>query len=342
MAMSKLDRAARVPTALASAYCRVVEGNAAAVERLEGVLRSLVLLMPAKLGIKSEAAAQTGAHTRPPRAQRASSGLCPRSLYAGVNLISLYNRLLILRARAPSVALLDEIPPRAVGALTWAAAVEHVALVSELVCKKRFGERGRMAAICAVELVRSALQLKLLYESSGRTIVLHHLSQVLPHHAGISEEPPCSLSQAVTGPLSLPETRWWQRAARGRAVPLNRLAAEVLYALRPVITLGVMLKCGTKSWKTWVAGLAVEVLSRALHGDSARMTPLERSELRRRTMLWSLYVLRSPFYEAATGNRVALRLAELMERTPVLGALFGVIARFIALYRKHHFNLSLL
>ena len=50
----------------------------------------------------------------------------------------------------------------------------------------------------------------------------------------------------------------------------------------------------------YVMFLHLDFRSLALSGDPRKFRPAERGELRRRTLMLLLYLLRSPFYDAVT------------------------------------------
>jgi hypothetical protein len=305
---------------LVRAYERAVSNNAEALDKAEQLLKVLILVMPARLGIRSEHAAQAA--------------------ISCVNLFGLYSRLAGLRAglrrsaegkAPPDAQLLGGVESRAVVPLACASAVEHVALVTEMYAARH---SARWAAVALVELARALLQLRLLYLARGDLVATHSLT------------PSLSLVRSRS-PVSYEESRWWERAMRGGAVPLTRTLAELLHILRPLVSLALMRRFGTRSWRVWLASLLLDVLSRLIHNTTAtsRAGPLsatQRAELVRRDWLCLAYLLWSPCFEAVFGSAGAMWANAQLRRVPVVRAVAKFASQFIHLYRKYWFNLSFL
>jgi len=319
---------------LSEMYERVVERNAEAVDRTEQLLKVLILVMPAKFGIRSEHTAQAAC--------------------AAVNLFSLYNKLVALRgetrARKAVPASLADVAPEAVAPLAWASALEHVALFCEMYTGKRLGgAKAKWAAVAVIELARALLQLRLLYIARGDLVARHHLTQqpalllLTPQ-----QQPPSSQQRPHTQPgarttITYEESRWWEHEVvkRGRAAPFVRTVAEVLRIVQPLLSLLAMRRWGVRSWRAWLLGLAADLLSRGLHNTVSRgLTPAQRAELARRDWLLLVYILRSPMFELLFGSRAAHSCRLLLDKIPGICSVANFTVEFVRLYRKHHFNLS--
>ncbi|GAB4844414.1 hypothetical protein Ancab_037778 [Ancistrocladus abbreviatus] len=110
------------------------------------------------------------------------------------------------------------------------------------------------------------------------------------------------------------------------------LTGEMLFILRPLIYVLFIRKYGVRSWIPWLVSLAVDfigmgALSRATKsqqgGKEARqilLSPSEKDELKRRKVLWALYLMRDPFFCKHTRKRLE-SAQKVLEPVPVIGLL---------------------
>ncbi|KAF9996040.1 Peroxisomal membrane protein pex16 [Modicella reniformis] len=122
------------------------------------------------------------------------------------------------------------------------------------------------------------------------------------------------------------------------------LVGEYLFILRPLIYVLAMRKYGQKSWYPWFLSLAIELTSRtsikhALTNHSGRCpsgTPLEKDEMKRRLWLLLYYVLRSPFYDRFTKERLS-NFCEATSKKPLISLLGGIVRNYQPLWESVYF-----
>ncbi|PSS24337.1 Peroxisome biogenesis protein [Actinidia chinensis var. chinensis] len=143
-------------------------------------------------------------------------------------------------------------------------------------------------------------------------------------------EPPLSVAERPT--LS---TIFAERGLRGALFMLG----EVMFITRPLIYVLLIRKYGIRSWFPWCISLAVDLagvgilshvmmLRQSTEGRQLHLSELEKNELRRRKLLWALYLMRDPFFDKYT--RKKLQSAErLLEPVPVIGILTSKIMELI-------------
>ncbi|XP_011656685.1 peroxisome biogenesis protein 16 isoform X2 [Cucumis sativus] len=117
------------------------------------------------------------------------------------------------------------------------------------------------------------------------------------------------------------------------------ITGEVLFIARPLIYVLLIRKYGSRSWTPWFLSLAVDLLgtsflSYATSASASRkdqrpcLSDSEKDELRRRKMLWAFYLMRDPFFERYT--RQKLEGAEkVLEPVPFVGFLTAKIVELI-------------
>ncbi|KAL0273052.1 UNVERIFIED_CONTAM: hypothetical protein PYX00_005820 [Menopon gallinae] len=117
---------------------------------------------------------------------------------------------------------------------------------------------------------------------------------------------------------------------------VTQVIGELMYALKPVLQLGVMRKFGYRSWKSWSFSLIMDVVSLFLlnyssqRADSCqRYTPRERGEIAKRRLLLLLYLIKSPYYE-----RYSRKYIKLFSLLPHIG---GAIDKCIDFYLSSYY-----
>ncbi|KAF9975008.1 Peroxisomal membrane protein pex16 [Actinomortierella ambigua] len=120
---------------------------------------------------------------------------------------------------------------------------------------------------------------------------------------------------------------------------------EYLFILRPLVYVLAMRRYGQKSWYPWLLSLSIEVLSRVSlqtflkQRDCSRRvagTPLEKDEMKRRLWLFLYYVLRSPFYDRFTKERLH-NFTESASRKPLISLVAGIVKDYQPLWESVYF-----
>ncbi|KAL0844945.1 hypothetical protein Bca101_018191 [Brassica carinata] len=102
---------------------------------------------------------------------------------------------------------------------------------------------------------------------------------------------------------------------------------EVLFITRPLIYVLFIRRYGIRSWIPWVISLSVDALGMGilsnlkLWGEKSKQINFsqpERDELRRRKLLWALYLLRDPFFTKYTRQKLESSQKKV-EPVPLIG-----------------------
>ncbi|XP_053681381.1 peroxisomal membrane protein PEX16 [Anopheles nili] len=108
--------------------------------------------------------------------------------------------------------------------------------------------------------------------------------------------------------------------------------AEMLYIVKPIVHLASMRRFGIKSWTSYIVALALDSASLQMYYKKREVLSKEqRVELSRRCVAMLLYLLRSPFYDRYTKNKIASVLNGIGNNVP----LTGTVTRFILSYIPH-------
>lgn len=118
------------------------------------------------------------------------------------------------------------------------------------------------------------------------------------------------------------------------------LTGETLFILRPLIYVLFIRKYGTRSWIPWFMSLAVDLVGvsttslakKAQQGPYAskatHLSLAEKDELRRRKMLWALYIMRDPFFSKYIRRKLE-GTQKVLEPVPVIGSLTEKLVELI-------------
>jgi len=114
----------------------------------------------------------------------------------------------------------------------------------------------------------------------------------------------------------------------------SHIAGEILHISRPLVHLLSTFVCGRSSWKPWLLAGVTDVSSVALSSDARHLNTREKSEVRRRTLLLLLYLLRSPMYERATRDKLMRGLTIIANEVPVFGMLARPCISYLPLWQQ--------
>ncbi|KAH9724166.1 peroxisome biogenesis protein 16 [Citrus sinensis] len=114
---------------------------------------------------------------------------------------------------------------------------------------------------------------------------------------------------------------------------------EVLFITRPLIYVLFIRKYGIRSWIPWFLSLAVDftglgflsLATRSRHAGKEQtfhLSTSEKDELKRRKLLWALYLMRDPFFSKYTRQRLESSGKQL-ESIPIIGFLTEKIIELV-------------
>ncbi|KAI4367940.1 hypothetical protein MLD38_016561 [Melastoma candidum] len=114
---------------------------------------------------------------------------------------------------------------------------------------------------------------------------------------------------------------------------------ELIFLARPVLYVLLVRKYGIRSWKPWIVSLGLDLVGAGILSPASLCTwgsreqnlsssKLECDELKRRKLLWALYVMRDPFFTTYTRQR--LESAEkATEPVPIFGTITAKLIELI-------------
>ncbi|EAT37556.1 AAEL010461-PA [Aedes aegypti] len=114
--------------------------------------------------------------------------------------------------------------------------------------------------------------------------------------------------------------------------------AELMYILKPLVHLACVRRYGFKSWKSYLVPMAIDVASlRIYYKNREDLSKEQKQELSRRCVSMLLYLMRSPFYDKYSKQRIASLLTGIGNKVPLTGTITNLILSYIPHWQETYF-----
>lgn len=114
--------------------------------------------------------------------------------------------------------------------------------------------------------------------------------------------------------------------------------AELMYILKPLVHLACVRRYGMKSWKSYLVPMAFDVASlRIYYKNREDLSKDQKQELSRRCVAMLLYLMRSPFYDTYSKDKIASLLNGIGNNVPLTKTITGLIISYIPHWQDTYF-----
>lgn len=116
--------------------------------------------------------------------------------------------------------------------------------------------------------------------------------------------------------------------------------AETLYILKPMIHLGGCALFGYKSWRSWSMALLIDLMSLRIYlNNRSLLTKIQKVEISRRIISIVLYLLRSPFYDRYSRDKINALLGALIKHIPLTKGVVVPLKDYIPYWQDTYFHM---
>ncbi|XP_069686339.1 peroxisomal membrane protein PEX16 isoform X2 [Periplaneta americana] len=288
-----------------------------------------------------------------------TSNVLSELVYSLSNLLVLFNdRIIHSSRRLGVVGSGDKLK-------TWLTVLDYSEVFIEVSARRLWGEKGKWFIVVILQIFKCAGRLLLLFHHKENIIQnppmpplqrkkvgedtqteeahfrLNSASFTLKRSGrvirSVSAAPPANCR--TWKPLQPPNNNA-EDDVPDHVLTEKLLLAEVLYVIKPVVHLCSMMFFGQKNWKPWLLALSVDLTSLQLYKNrqsGQALSRRQRLELSRRSVGLLLYLLRSPFYEHHTCDRLQNLLHSLSNNLPLARVVCNPIAQYIPQWQDTYF-----
>uniref|UniRef100_A0A1Q3FD08 Peroxisomal membrane protein PEX16 n=1 Tax=Culex tarsalis TaxID=7177 RepID=A0A1Q3FD08_CULTA len=296
-------------------------------------------------------------------------------VYSLSNLLVFFNDRIIERANLGAAAAVAGTDSSQVARhiKTILTTLEYCEVFIELSAKKVWGARGRWFFIVLVQTIKCIGRLILTLCCQGNKIVKNppipaldrrNLAECLPEANGGAATAAAAAAagtfhdhsqtvllkrsgrvmRKVDGappvvarswkPLRHEVTTVYPAQYEGRFIR----SAELMYILKPLVHLECVRRYGMNSWKSYLVAMAIDVASLRLYYKKREdLSRDQKQELSRRCVSMLLYLMRSPFYDRYSKQKIAGLLTAIGNNVPLVGTVSNLILSYIPHWQETYF-----
>lgn len=273
-------------------------------------------------------------------------------IYALSNLLILFNDKIIEKAHEAN-SIVEKSGHRVKVILTT---LEYCEVLLETAARRVYGEKVRWIVIVTIQTIKAIGRYLLLFNYSESIIHSPPIKQLNRKCIEQTKQSEPGLNDAendvvklnrsgrvirkVEGAPPLHFRNWQSLQSESNTNNKSRLLlqAEAIYVAKPLLHLMSTGLFGTKSWKSYSVALALDIISiRLYYNKQHLLTKEQKLELSRRSCSVLMFLLRSPFYEAVSKNRINSFIDGVASRIPFAKAICEPLKEYIPQWQDTYF-----
>ncbi|KAB0797304.1 hypothetical protein PPYR_08298 [Photinus pyralis] len=282
-------------------------------------------------------------------------------VYSLSNLLVLFNDRIISQSHMNQPSSSQEVLK------VWLTVLEYSEVFLELSALKLWGNHGKWFVIVCIQVFKCVSRMLLIFNYKDTVIenppipVLqrnnldskavnenytetqtHSISFTLQHSGRvirkIDSSPPIAFRSWK--PLEAVDCSGTQVVQQ--SILDKQLMAETLYALKPILHLGSVAYFGNNTWKPWIISLALDLYSLRLYRNCSKIDKMalskkQKQQISRRTVVLLLYLLRSPFYDRHSKERISASLKCMAAKVPLANMICNPVLQYLPFWQKTYF-----
>uniref|UniRef100_A0A1B6I1V5 Peroxisomal membrane protein PEX16 n=1 Tax=Homalodisca liturata TaxID=320908 RepID=A0A1B6I1V5_9HEMI len=278
-----------------------------------------------------------------------NSAVVSELVYSVSNLVVLFNDNIIRKSQPlHTYGSADRLK-------TWLTVLDYSEVFIEVSVYRTWGQVGRWIIIALIQIFKCIARLTLL--SRYKENIVQNPPVVPLKRSEINnpvyEAPPEGFAlksgrviRTVDAATPLMYRTWKPPVLQNRERKLDAIlnssqfAGEVIYITKPLAHLAALYRYGPQSWKPWLLAFTMDILSLQLVKGNVVSNHLSRRqnlELSRRQVSLLLYLLRSPFYERQTKERLQRLLTSCCDNVPFISLVLRPLAEYIPHWQHIYF-----
>ncbi|KAL3267311.1 hypothetical protein HHI36_011442 [Cryptolaemus montrouzieri] len=252
--------------------------------------------------------------------------------------------------------------------------IEYAEVFLELSASKLWGENGRWLVIFALQVFKCLSKLLLVYRYKEPIIeypvipVLErkNLGQKIDNRTFSLEPEMSSLGSMsfklkhsgrvirkveASPPINLRLWKPMQNEVKSdsenqenidQALIERQLSAETLYLIKPLAHLGSAMYFGNDNWKPYIIALLFDLCSLQLYQScqntkSESLTQQQKFQISKRKINLFLYLIRSPFYDKYSREKINKFLNNLSNRVPLASLICSPLIQYLPFWQSNYF-----
>ncbi|KAF5308853.1 hypothetical protein FQR65_LT00553 [Abscondita terminalis] len=290
-----------------------------------------------------------------------NSQIVSELVYSLSNLLVLFNDRLISHSQP------NQSKTPAERLKVWLTVIEYAEVFLELSALKVWGNTGKWLVIVCIQVFKCLSRMLLLFhykeniiqhppipvlqrscidtKSSGdgfQQLQSHSISFTLKHSGRVIRKVDSAPPVAFRSWKPLEQVPCDNTQAIQQSLLDKQIIAETLYVIKPILHLGSAAIFGNNTWKPWMLSLALDLYSLRLYrycfkSDFNSLSKTQKMQISRRTVVLLLYLLRSPFYEKHSRERIETVLKSISNKVPLARLLCIPLLQYLPFWQRTYF-----